>query len=508
MIRHELLVEHRRNNHFLKSRRFRPSKDLIVIGTTRYASVRLLGSNVAGVHASIEFRSGKWILSDLSSTSGTWVNEAPIVEYEVDSPITIRIGDNEVNLFPRAVEDDLFDSNKKSLAESEGPDLFHQVVRRFNGQIIETLLLRKDHSYHFQFGLRHEVLPAPKSLQWVSHTFGSNIIQQRLVKGRRNSERQGLKGQLLKKGDTKAVVVGLLMFMFIVLLSQFQEDQPASPVQPDKNKITQMIYDAKVMKKRQTKATQMGERVVRRKEQREAQVAAEQKQVDPNSGARSIDPKKPGVATSKVVINKINALGLSQLVGKISDRASRTKRLTGSSNSTASTGVSSLQRNIATFVGDQVGNVSGSPSPGGAAFGGVGTKGKGGGSTEYRVATGLAGGGVGSGVVESLDEETIVEGGLDREVIAKYIESNLGQIRYCYERQLSGNPTLYGKLRVKFIIGPTGAVIQQQIGSESTLKNALVEGCVLRNVSKWKFPTPQGGTQVVVTYPFLFRSTN
>ena len=97
-------------------------------------------------------------------------------------------------------------------------------------------------------------------------------------------------------------------------------------------------------------------------------------------------------------------------------------------------------------------------------------------------------------------------GGLDREVIAQYIKTQLGQILYCYERQLSANPNLYGKIAVKFTIAGTGSVETQSI-NDTTLKNLSVESCILSKISKWKFPEPKGGTKVLVTYPFLFKST-
>ena len=102
-------------------------------------------------------------------------------------------------------------------------------------------------------------------------------------------------------------------------------------------------------------------------------------------------------------------------------------------------------------------------------------------------------------------EETVIEGGLDRDVIADVIKRNLGQIRYCYERQLSSNPDLYGKLLVKFTIDAGGGVMEPKIDT-STLKSSLVEGCVLRRMAGWKFPLPKGGTQVRVSYPFLFKA--
>ena len=105
-----------------------------------------------------------------------------------------------------------------------------------------------------------------------------------------------------------------------------------------------------------------------------------------------------------------------------------------------------------------------------------------------------------------LEEETEIDGGLDKEAIARVIRSQLGQIRYCYERQLSASPELYGKILVKFTIGAAGSVVAQAIGNTS-LNNAMVEGCILRRVAGWQFPTPKGGTNVLVTYPFLFKST-
>ena len=92
-------------------------------------------------------------------------------------------------------------------------------------------------------------------------------------------------------------------------------------------------------------------------------------------------------------------------------------------------------------------------------------------------------------------------------MIAQYIKTQFGQILYCYERQLSANPDLYGKVAVKFTIAGTGKVETQAI-NETTLKDKSVEGCILNKIAKWKFPEPKGGTKVLVTYPFLFKSTN
>ena len=138
---------------------------------------------------------------------------------------------------------------------------------------------------------------------------------------------------------------------------------------------------------------------------------------------------------------------------------------------------------------------------------GVSTQGIAGGKGAAGLSNGLGAGKTGSGGVGLIEEESEVDGGLDREVIAQYIKTQLGQILYCYERQLSANPDLYGKVAVKFTIASTGQVEYQSIG-DSTLKSSPVEGCILSKIAKWKFPEPKGGTKVMVTYPFLFKSTN
>lgn len=137
----------------------------------------------------------------------------------------------------------------------------------------------------------------------------------------------------------------------------------------------------------------------------------------------------------------------------------------------------------------------------------VGTAGRGGGRGTGQIGGSLAQGQTGQGGIGLIEDESEIVGGLDREVIAQYIKTQLGQILYCYERQLSASPDLYGKIAVKFTIAGTGRVETQSI-NDTTLKNRSVENCILNKIAQWKFPEPRGGTKVLVTYPFLFKSTN
>lgn len=96
-------------------------------------------------------------------------------------------------------------------------------------------------------------------------------------------------------------------------------------------------------------------------------------------------------------------------------------------------------------------------------------------------------------------------GELPKAVIKAYIATKMGAIKACYQKGLQGNPDLSGKIRVKFLIQPNGAVNPAKI-DESTIGNDNVENCVLNNVKVWKFPQAKGGGVTTVVYPFIFAS--
>ncbi|MFZ5470738.1 MAG: adventurous gliding motility protein GltG, partial [Myxococcota bacterium] len=90
-------------------------------------------------------------------------------------------------------------------------------------------------------------------------------------------------------------------------------------------------------------------------------------------------------------------------------------------------------------------------------IGGIGTKGRGGGTGSYGSGVGVLGGkkGVDIGITSA---EPMVMGSLDKELIRQVIRRNIGQIRFCYESQLTRYPKLSGKVAVKFVISGNGSV--------------------------------------------------
>ncbi len=152
-------------------------------------------------------------------------------------------------------------------------------------------------------------------------------------------------------------------------------------------------------------------------------------------------------------------------------------------------------------------------------IGGLGTRGTGPGGGGVGLSIGGVGTGRGPGgpgAFQGLDGglrahvaapppgQTRVVGGLDRDVILKVINSHKTEIKYCYEKELSSNPSLAGKVAVSFEIDPTGAVMSALV-AESTLGSEAAERCMLQRIRAWKFPEPQGGGFVNVNFPWLFR---
>jgi hypothetical protein len=95
--------------------------------------------------------------------------------------------------------------------------------------------------------------------------------------------------------------------------------------------------------------------------------------------------------------------------------------------------------------------------------------------------------------------------GYDRELILKVVRRHQNQIRFCYETELSRDPSLAGKVTVAWTIDATGGVSIAEV-AESGLQNPAVEGCIVQRIRSWKFPEPRSGQEVSITFPWVFRA--
>lgn len=140
----------------------------------------------------------------------------------------------------------------------------------------------------------------------------------------------------------------------------------------------------------------------------------------------------------------------------------------------------------------------GAGGPGGRGSGGNGKGGAGGGTGTGKG----AGGGPGEKKVAVGAGKGASRGGLSQEQVRRVVMAHLGAVRACYESEAQRNPSLKGGVTVQWSIDPGGRVSSASLAG-SSLNNARVEGCVVRQVKGWHFPTSETPT-IVGGFPFKF----
>ena len=186
-------------------------------------------------------------------------------------------------------------------------------------------------------------------------------------------------------------------------------------------------------------------------------------------------------------------------------------------------GVQFANPGAASNLDGALGNLMGTQYALGGGTGGFGSRGSGfgGGGTAERIGpyrpggrgTGDRGTGPGAGYIgekgtvtpEVVDTGAIVLDPIDKAAIDRVIKNHIQEIRYCYERQLSRDPTLAGKVTINWVIGTEGMVSSASVRATS-LDNSMVESCLTERIIRMRFPKPRGSGIVRVSYPFVFRA--
>ena len=135
------------------------------------------------------------------------------------------------------------------------------------------------------------------------------------------------------------------------------------------------------------------------------------------------------------------------------------------------------------------------------SLGGLGTRGRGGGDLGY--GQGPSAGPRPEGDIGGIGGDPIIIGALDSSLIDGVIKRHMNQFRYCYQRELNKDPTLAGKITVKFVIAGDGSVSRATI-KRSSMGSTAVERCLTGRFMKLQFPEPKGNGIVIVSYPFMF----
>jgi hypothetical protein len=209
-----------------------------------------------------------------------------------------------------------------------------------------------------------------------------------------------------------------------------------------------------------------------------------------------------------VLREKVSKVGLLGLVGKERPQGSGLSKLFAEDTSVeqAVAGMAGA-RTVAGRGNGGLSTAGTGPGGGGTGFGhiygagnldtgGRGARGKGRGPKlaergEREVSVGVGGGGGDA------------DGSLSKEQINKVVRAHLAGVKYCYEKELQHKSGLSGGVDIFWVIQPDGSVSKASVKS-TTLSDASVEGCILRQVKQWQFPKAAGQT-IVGRYPFIFK---
>lgn len=458
--------------------KFDSKSTLKTFGTSRKANLLSIDPNAAKFEGAFEYRADGWhyISFDLKN---------PQPDLKLNSTTVITLKNSVMHVLIHEINEHLY-SDFDQLTSLNGTVEKQIYIVSRDHRIIETKITEKNKGINFAIHGKKSLFKIPATLDWVAESHDGFEIKSKLIQVSQLDHLEQSKNQGLTANEKRTVLTTLAIFsllIFIAALMPKPEKQVAEATLP-KAPISVIVKTEK--RKEQIKKTM-------------------------HASAAPTQPKKE-VAGSTSGGGKISALlkgavgvRISQLIGKVSATDARTANvLVTTAGIKAGAGPSGRALAAIGNVESSGRNWSGESAGSGT---GVSTAGVGGGKGTRGLGGGLGQGKTGTGGVGLIEEESEVIGGLDREIIAQYIKTQLGQILYCYERQLSANPDLYGKVAVRFTISSSGAVETQSI-NDTTLKSVPVEGCILSKVSKWKFPEPRGGTKVLVTYPFLFKSTN
>ncbi len=512
----ELLIKHELNGKVINRFRVKPGfkSDVFTVGSSKRANIRIIGDEISPIHAAFEVRNGSWNVIDLGSETGTWLENNPIVENQIEELINVRIGGHCLSVEPIAVIDDkVFKESKKIDVAGDAVAVYQQVAIFYQNKLVESYLEDPKKDLKIPYGKNLVDIKAPVNAEWLESKMGDYVVKNRLVRSAKFENKEKSIWSVFPKDLVQPFGVAFgSAFIFFLSLYIIPMALKSDPGGIKDNQYTKLIFDQKTIEKQRKKAVKLTKKLEKKKVKKVAKVAKATKAAPQIKNSKkqlaklapSRSNKKINAKVSKVV-SSIKASGLSSLVSKVSQRASSNARIVKSKGFKADSGKGG--RAFASISDVKKGAKLGAAAKMGSfRVAGVSTKGVAGGSAVSSRLGGLSGSGIGSATVGSLDEETEVDGGLTADQIARVVKKNLGAVRYCYERQLAANPNLYGKIKVEFVISPTGKVTTQKIKS-TTMKNALVEGCILRKIKRWAFPLPKGGTEVAVSYPFYFKST-
>ena len=229
------------------------------------------------------------------------------------------------------------------------------------------------------------------------------------------------------------------------------------------------------------------------KEEPKGEEKVEKKEVKKKEKPASEEARKAAIA------QKVQSKGILKILGSSGGQGAL-KDLLGEGTGTqdVASALKGAQGGVVVATTGGVGGPRGGGAGSTAGIGDVGTAGGG------NVSLGSKGDARVSGRVSAASPE-VDSADVDREALARYIKARLTAIRGCYEKELKRNPTLKGKVVVRFNITPAGRAGDIRI-EENSVGSSEVGECIASLMRSWVFPF-KPPEEVAVQYPFLFTAS-
>ena len=227
------------------------------------------------------------------------------------------------------------------------------------------------------------------------------------------------------------------------------------------------------------------------------QTAQAEEKKEPKRDVKKKELPSDAAARKAVIQQRVASKGLLKILGSAGGSGALQDVLGSGTGSGDVAAALAGARGVSLATADSVGARAGGGAGRTAGIGDVGTAGGG------KVALAGKGDARVTGQVSAASPE-VDSADVDRAALSRYIRDRLGAIRGCYERELKRNPSLKGKVVVRFNITPAGRAGDIRI-EENTLGSGEVAQCIQGLMRSWIFPF-KPPDEVPVQYPFLFTS--
>jgi len=237
------------NTHDNKEEVIELTQTPMMVGSLLSNQIVISGKSVDPIHALLEEKKNTWLITDLGSTSGVWVNgEKIVVEKSLKEGDRLKFGDVEVTCLlaqnkklPVPPVPKKSEEKKKTKTNASGPGLFSNDQEGASGETLEVIaywggtILNVEHFGKNKIGFHQVTIGDPTKAHFVSageQDFASYVISTlsegghtlHLIEGMSATLRRGGKMEQvaagvhpLSKGDFAKVQYGPVSYFFLFM---------------------------------------------------------------------------------------------------------------------------------------------------------------------------------------------------------------------------------------------------------------------------------------------------